>query len=41
MSFAAAQEVLRGLIWDDLLTSLKEKRHSESVIAELERLRVA
>jgi hypothetical protein len=41
MSVAAAQEALRGLIWDDLLTSLKEKRYGESVIAELERLRVA
>ena len=41
MSVAAAQEALRGLIWDDLLTSLKETRHGESVIEELERLRVA
>jgi hypothetical protein len=41
VSVAAAQEALRGLIWDDWLTSLKETRHGESVIAELERLRVA
>jgi hypothetical protein len=41
MSVAAAQEALRGLIWDDVLTSLKETRPGESVIEELERLRVA
>jgi hypothetical protein len=32
MSVAAAQEALRGLIWDDLLTFLKETRPGESVI---------
>jgi hypothetical protein len=41
MSVAAAQETLRGLIWDDLLTCLQEKRHSASIIVELERLQVA
>jgi hypothetical protein len=41
MSVAAAQEALRALIWDDLLISLQEEHHGESVIAELERLRVA
>jgi hypothetical protein len=29
------------LIWDDLLLSLKHKNHGESVLQELERLRVA
>ena len=41
MSVATAQETLRGLIWDDLVTYLKEQGHEKSVLAELERLRVA
>jgi SRSO17 transposase len=41
LSTAAAQEQLRGLIWGDLLTYLKEECHSQSVLEELERLRVA
>jgi SRSO17 transposase len=40
-SIAAAQEQLRRLIWDDLVAYLKEKSHGESVLEELERLRVA
>jgi hypothetical protein len=32
---------LRWLVWDDLVTSLKEKPQDQSVLAELERLRVA
>jgi DDE superfamily endonuclease len=40
-STAAAQDQLRGLLWDDLITYLKEKRHGQPVIEELERLRVA
>jgi len=40
-STAAAQEQLRCLVWDDLVAHLKEKHHDESIIAELERLRVA
>jgi hypothetical protein len=41
MSVAAAQEALRGLIWDDSIAYLKEKCPRESVITELERLRIA
>jgi SRSO17 transposase len=41
MSVAAAQDKLRGLVWDDLIAYLTEKSHGESVIAELERLRIA
>ena len=40
-STAAAQEQLRGLIWDDLMADLKEKPHGEPVLTALERLRVA
>jgi SRSO17 transposase len=41
LSTAAAQNQLRSLIWEDLITYLKEKHHGQSVIEELERLRVA
>jgi hypothetical protein len=41
LSTATAQDQLRGLLWGDLIIYLKEKRHSPSVIEELERLRVA
>ncbi len=41
LSTTAAQDQLRRVIWDDLLVYLKEKSHGESVLAELERLRVA
>jgi hypothetical protein len=37
----AAQAALRCLIWDGLVAYLKEKSHGVSVLAELERLRVA
>jgi hypothetical protein len=40
-STTAAQEQLRGLIWDDILADLKEKNHGEPVLTALERLRVA
>jgi hypothetical protein len=40
-STAAAQDHLRGLIWDDLVNYLQEKHPNESVLMELERLRVA
>jgi SRSO17 transposase len=40
-STAAAQEQLRSLLWEDLITYLKEERHDQPVIKELERLRVA
>jgi len=40
-STAAAQGQHRQLVWDDLVTALKEKHQDESVLAELERLRVA
>jgi len=36
-----AQDQLRCLLWDDLLTYLKENCDAESVLTELERLRVA
>jgi hypothetical protein len=41
LSTAAAQDQLRGLLWKDLITYLKEKPHDQPVIDELERLRVA
>ena len=41
LSTAAAQDQLRGLLWEDLLTYLREKLHGQPVIEELERLRVA
>jgi SRSO17 transposase len=41
LSTAAAQDQLRGLLWEDLVAYLKEQCHEESVLAELERLRVA
>jgi hypothetical protein len=40
-STAAAQEQLRGLMWDDIIADLKAKNHSEPVLTALERLRVA
>jgi hypothetical protein len=40
-STAAAQEQLRGLMWDDIIADLKEKNHGEPVLTALERLRVA
>jgi hypothetical protein len=40
-SVGAAQEALRCLIWHDLVAYLKEKNHGASILAELERLRVA
>jgi hypothetical protein len=41
LSTATAQDQLRGLLWEDLVASLKEHSHEKSVLAELERLRVA
>jgi SRSO17 transposase len=41
LSTAAAQDQLRGLLWEDLITYLQEKPHGQPVIDELERLRVA
>ena len=41
MSVTTAQEALRSLVWDDLVTYLQEKHHGEAVLAELEHLRVA
>ena len=41
LSTAAAQEQLRGLLWEDLITDLKENRYDQPVLEELERLRVA
>jgi hypothetical protein len=41
LSTAVAQDQLRGLLWEDLLTYLKEKPHGQPIIEELERLRVA
>jgi hypothetical protein len=40
-STAKAQDQLRGLLWGDLIIYLQKKRHGQSVIEELERLRVA
>lgn len=41
LSTAAAQDQLRSLLWEDLLTHLKEEGSDQPVIEELERLRVA
>jgi hypothetical protein len=41
LSTAAAQDQLRGLLWEDRITYMKEKPHGQPVIDELERLRVA
>jgi SRSO17 transposase len=41
VSTAAAQNQLRALLWEDLITYLKETRDGQPVIEELERLRVA
>jgi SRSO17 transposase len=41
LSTAAAQDHLRQLLWEDLMIYLKETRPHQSVIEELERLRVA
>jgi SRSO17 transposase len=41
LSTAAVQDQLRSLLWEDLITYLKEERHDQPVIEELERLRVA
>jgi SRSO17 transposase len=41
LSTAAVQDQLRSLLWEDLITYLKEARHDQPVIEELERLRVA
>jgi Transposase DDE domain len=40
-SVTAAQDHLRGLIWDDLIAYLREKHHDKSMLTELARLRVA
>jgi hypothetical protein len=41
LSTTIAQDQLRSLLWEDLITYLKEERHDHPVLAELERLRVA
>ena len=41
LSTAPAQNQLRSLLWEDLITALKEERQGQPVIQELERLRVA
>jgi DDE superfamily endonuclease len=41
LSTVAAQDQLREVLWEDLMVYLKEQCHEESVLAELERLRVA
>jgi hypothetical protein len=41
VSTAAAQDQLRSLLWEDLIAYLKEERHGQPVLEELERLRVA
>jgi len=41
LSTAAAQDQLRSLLWEDLLTYLQEECPNQPVIEELERLRVA
>jgi SRSO17 transposase len=41
LSTAAAQEQLRGIIWEDLVAYLKAQCQEESILSELERLRVA
>jgi SRSO17 transposase len=40
-STAAAQDSLRGLIWNDLVDYLKEQHPDDTVLKDLERLRVA
>jgi hypothetical protein len=39
-STAAVQDHPRGLLWDDLVAYLQAKHHGESVLLELEQLRV-
>jgi len=41
LSTAAAQDQLRGVLWEDLMAYLKEQCPEQSILAELERLRVA
>jgi hypothetical protein len=41
VSTATAQDQLRRSLWEDLVTYQQEKCHGQSVIEELERLRVA
>ena len=41
LSTAAAQDQLREVLWEDLMVYLKEQCHEKSILAELERLRVA
>lgn len=41
LSTAAAQDQLRGVLWEDLMAYLKERCHETSLLAELARLRVA
>ena len=41
ISTAAVQDQLRRLLWEDLITYLKEERLGQPVLQELERLRVA
>jgi SRSO17 transposase len=41
LSTATAQDQLRSLLWEDLITYLKEECQGQPVIQELERLRVA
>jgi hypothetical protein len=41
VSTAAAQDQLRTLLWEELIADLKEERHGQPVLEELERLRVA
>lgn len=41
ISTAAAQDQLRRLLWEDLITYLHEEHPGQPVIQELERLRVA
>jgi len=41
LSTAAAQDQLRSLLWEDLVTYLQAECPDQPVIEELERLRVA
>ena len=41
IAIAAAQDQLRSLLWEDLLTYLQEDCPDQPVIEKLERLRVA
>jgi hypothetical protein len=41
VSTAAAQDQLRALLWEDLITYLQERPPGQPVLAEFERLRVA